>query len=229
MGAKNDLKDLWAFLKDQRVQNRVSEFCSTQRITWSFIPERAPHFGGLWESAVKSMKYHLKRVTANIKLTFEEYSTVLVQVEACLNSRPLISIPCDDDGINVLTPAHFLIGRPMEALPDAAFSHRPISLLCRWHLCQNLVRQFWKRWMQEYLTSLKKYSKWHKPTRNFSPGDVVVLHDDNVFPTKWPLGKVTRIFPGDDQLVRVVEVKTQVGTFRRPIKKIALILPNESN
>ena len=95
VGAKNDLKDLEQFLSDKAVQDHVSEFCTIQHIEWKFIPEKTPHFGGLWESAVKSMKYHLKRVTANVKLTFEEYSTVLTQVEACLNSRPLVALPCD--------------------------------------------------------------------------------------------------------------------------------------
>ena len=58
----------------------------THHIEWKFIPEKASHFGGLWEAAVKGMKYHLKRVTANVKLTFEEYSTIIAQLEACLNS-----------------------------------------------------------------------------------------------------------------------------------------------
>ena len=64
-----------------------------------FIPQQAPHFGGLWEAAVKSMKTHLKKVVGNVKLTNEEMSTLLVQIEACLNSRPLVSIPNDDDRI----------------------------------------------------------------------------------------------------------------------------------
>ena len=225
IGAKKDLKELFAFLKEQLTQNNISQFCSVQHIKWNFIPEKAPNFGGLWESTVKSMKYHLRRVTANVKLTFEEYSTVLAQIEACLNSRPLISLPSNDDGVSVLTPSHFLIGRPMEALPDPSFSYRPISLLRRWHLCQNLVRQFWQRWNQEYLSSMRKHWKWHKG--NLCPGDIVVLHDDIVFPTRWPLGKVVRVFPGDDNVVRVVEVKTQLGTYRRPVTKIALILPSE--
>ena len=70
------------------------------------------------------MKCHLRRVTANVKLTFEEYSTVLAQIEACLNSRSLISLPSNEDGVSVLTPSHFLIGRPMEALHGPSFSHR---------------------------------------------------------------------------------------------------------
>ncbi len=227
VGARKDLKLLAEFLEDQKVQRIVSQFCTSQRIQWKFIPERAPNFGGLWESTVKSMKYHLKRVTANVKLTFEECSTVITQIEACLNSRPLVALSCDDDGIEALTPGHFLIGRSIEALPDPSFSYRNVSLLRRWHLCQNLVRQFWQRWSQEYLANVRKYAKWHKPTKNLSVGDVV-LHESGMVQTKWPLGKVMKIFSGDDGLVRVVDVKTQTGVFRWPVNKIALLLPSEN-
>ena len=82
-----------------------------------FIPEKAPHFGGLWEAAVKSFKRHLSHVTENVKLNFEELSTTLSQIEACLNSRPLVDSVEDVDGIQALTPGHFLIGRPLEAIP----------------------------------------------------------------------------------------------------------------
>ncbi len=107
VGANQELKEFSDFLDQQRVQGLVSEFCSSRRIVWKF-PERSPHFGGLWEAAVKSFKAHLKRVTTNVKLTYKEMTTVLNQIEACLNSRPLAP---NTDGIEILTPGHFLIGR----------------------------------------------------------------------------------------------------------------------
>ena len=123
VGANRELKELVEFLSEQKNAKKVSEFCSSQKIDWSFIPEHAPHFGGLWEAAVKSLKTHLKKVTLNVKLTFEEVCTFLTQIEACLNSRPLVVLPSDDDCIEALTPGHFLIGRSLEALPDPSNQH----------------------------------------------------------------------------------------------------------
>ena len=148
------------------------------QIIWRFIPEKSPHFGGIWEFNVKSVKTHLKRIVSPVRLTFEEFTTVLTQVEAVLNSRPLTPSGCpDDDGISVLTPGHFLIGRPLTSLPDPQASYRTVSLLKRWHLYQNLSRHFWERWSKEYLCILNKHNKWQFPTRNAAVGDVVILQE----------------------------------------------------
>ena len=172
-------------------------------------------------------KVHLRRIISNVKLTFEELYTVLTQIESCLNSRPLVPLPNDDDGIEALTPGHFLIGRPLESLPDPAFSYRNFSLLSRWHLCQALVRHFWRRWSMEYLSSLRRYTKWHHPSRNVQVGDVVILQEDNLVPARWPLAKVIATHPGNDGLTRVVTVKTSAGEYKRPVTKIALLLPSQ--
>ena len=229
VGATRELKGMFDFLKLQATQGAISDFSSSQNIDWSFIPERAPHFGGLWEAAVKSLKLHLKRIVAGVKLTFEEFTTVLTQIEACLNSRPLVSAECDDDGIEVLTPGHFLIGRPLEALPDPSFSYRSLTLLRRWSLCQALIRHFWQRWSSEYLSALQKFAKWHHSSKNISVGDVVVLREDGMTPTKWPIARVVGTHEGGDGIVRVVKVKTATGVYTRPVTKVALLVnPDQS-
>ena len=228
VGASRELKEMINFLEDQATQKCISEFCSKQGIQWKFIPERAPHFGGLWEAAVKSMKTHLRRIVGTVNLRFEELYTVLTQIEACLNSRPLASLPNDDDGVEVLTPGHFLVGKPLEALPDPSESYHSMSTLSRWHLCQVLVRNFWRRWSDEYLQSLRRYYKNHETCRNLQVGDVVVLREDNTPPTRWPLARVMETYPGVDGLVRAVKVKTSSGVYTRPIVKMAVLVSDNN-
>ena len=111
VGANHELKEMYEFLSRKDVGDAIANSCASLGVEWKFIPEHSPHFGGLWEAAVKSMKKHLRRVVGDVKLTFEELSTMLTQIEACLNSRPLVPFNApDDDGIDVLTPGHFLIG-----------------------------------------------------------------------------------------------------------------------
>ena len=211
----------------RRNHETIADFCSSQAIELKFIPERAPHFGGLWEAAVKSLKRHLKRVVGENKLTFEELTTILTQIEACLNSRPLTRIPSDSDGIEALTPEHFLVGQPLEAIPDPVISYKSLPLLCRWHLCQHLIRQFWQRWSTEYLVSLRWCNKWRFPTKNICVGDIVVVQDDTLVLCKWPLGKVIEVHKGKDDLVHVVTVKMRSGIYKWSITKIAILLSDE--
>ena len=200
-------------------------FVSSRGIEWKYIPERSPNFGGLWESTVKSMKTYFRKVTANVKLTYEEASTVLIQIEACLNSRPLTSVLTDNEGIEVLTPGHFLIGQPLMAVPDPPSSYNTsITLLRRWQLCQSIVRQFWSRWSCEYLINLNRFHKWRCPSRNIEVGDVVIIREDNTSPTQWPLARVIRIHKGKDGYMRVVDLKTPKGKYRRPIGNVVLLL-----
>ena len=125
-GAKNDLQELYRFLKKTATDSSVAHYLSSQLIQWTMIPEKSPHFGGLWEAAVKSAKFHLKRIVGLQHLTFEEFTTITCQVEACLNSRPLLAITSHDiDGVSTLTSGHFLIGRPLTAYPETYIPQDP--------------------------------------------------------------------------------------------------------
>ena len=147
VGANRELKEMYEFVAQQDFGCIITDVCASLGIECRFIPGHGPHFSGLWEAAVKSAKTHLHCVVGEVKLTFEELTTVLAQIEACLNSRPLVpmNVP-DEDGIEVLTPGHFLIGRPLCALPDPLSLYCNMSLPKRWNLCQNLLHHFRQRW-----------------------------------------------------------------------------------
>ncbi|GFU46307.1 integrase catalytic domain-containing protein [Trichonephila clavipes] len=79
----------------------VAAYFTEEGIEWNFIPPRAPHMGGLWEAGIKSVKYHLKRALGRSRLTYEEFETVIIQVEGILNSRPLTPISNDFDNFEI--------------------------------------------------------------------------------------------------------------------------------
>jgi hypothetical protein len=87
------------------------------------------------------------------------------------------------------------------------------------------VRHFWQRWENEYLSNINNLNEWRYPTRNVAVGDIVILQESGTVPTKWPLGRVVRTHLGQDNLVRVVTLKTAQGTYKRPVSKIAVLLP----
>ncbi|XP_062538777.1 uncharacterized protein LOC134207068 [Armigeres subalbatus] len=122
-------------------------------------PPKAPHFGGLWEAAVKVAKKHLYRQLGNAKLCFEDLSTVLTQIESAMNSRPLTPLTEDPNDLAVLTSASFLIETTFPALPDTDVSHIPISRLDHYHALKHRVQQFWHQWKAEYLQELQKENK----------------------------------------------------------------------
>ena len=77
---------------------------------------------------MRSFKTHLSKVADNVKLSFEELTTIiLVQIERYVNSRPLDALRCGNNGVAALTPGHLLIGYPLEALPDSSFSYQKFS------------------------------------------------------------------------------------------------------
>jgi hypothetical protein len=82
---------------------------------WNFMPPHAPHFGGLWEAGVRSLKHHLRRVIGTLTLTFEELTMLLCKIESCLNFRPL-SDSLDD--YDALTLGHFLVGSALNSYPE---------------------------------------------------------------------------------------------------------------
>lgn len=129
VGADAQLKAL--FRAAGRESQRIIGHLADDGIRWSFNPPAAPHFGGLWEAAVKALKHHLRKVIGETKLTFEEMATFLVEIEACLNSRSLQALSDDPEDLGSLIPGHFLIGGPLMAIPEPSLHDIPASRLTR--------------------------------------------------------------------------------------------------
>lgn len=150
------LQDLYKFIKQHEVD--IIDNCSSDSINWKFIPPNSPHFGGLWKSGIKSVKFHLFRVLKEPKLTYEEFCTTIRQIEATLNSRPLYPLSSHPTDVQPLTPAHLLIGRTLTSLPEVNLQPVPTNRLSRPQVIQALYQEFWKR-SKEYLSILQQSSK----------------------------------------------------------------------
>lgn len=192
-------------------------------IQWHFNPPAAPHFGGLWEAGVKSVKTHLRKILGITSLTYEEMSTVLCKIEACLNSRPLCSLTNDPTDLSALTPGHFLIGAPLLAPPQSDLSNININRLVRWRQIEKLTQDIWKRWSTEYLSRLQQRPKWATRKKDLKVDDLVILKNENMPPSMWALCRVHELHPGKDLLVRVVTLRTATGFLKRPISKLCAL------
>ena len=157
-GARSELNRL-RLLLDSKVGS-VPKACSAQGMEWVFIPPGSPNFGGLWEAAVKSAKSKLKKVMGKQVLTYEELTTLCCDVEAILNSRPLVPMTDDPRDLDALTPFKLLTLRNSKTLPILGYNKLlSVGLLCknpykRWQHIRNMTADFWRRWQTEYLTTL---------------------------------------------------------------------------
>lgn len=192
--------------------SEIIDFASSKGIDWHFNPPTGPHFGGLWEAGVKSVKVHLKTTLKGQIFTYEQMETYLTQIEAILNSRPLTVESSDPNEPTALTPGHFLIGGPITALPNIDLTSINANQLKYWERVKQQVQFFWQRWHREYLHTLQLRSKWRQAKNNVHVGDVVLILEENVAPTHWPLAVICAVHPNKDGLIRKVTVRMRVGS-----------------
>jgi len=202
------------------------QLTASTHCTWHFNPPGAPHFGGLWEAAVRSTKSLMVRIMGEHVFTMEEFHTVLCRVEAILNSRPLTPISPDPTDLECLTPGHFLVGRPLLSVPEVGISESSRPLVQRWKLVNQCAQSFWRRWRNEYLQTLQTRNRWVTDCPNITVNDLVIIKDAHAAPLRWKLGRVIEVFPGSDKIVRVVRLQTSTGILTRPVVKIVKLPVN---
>ncbi|GFS52742.1 integrase catalytic domain-containing protein [Trichonephila clavipes] len=202
VGVNNELRKIIKALFKCKMQE-IMDFLSKEQIKWNFNPPSAPHFGGLWEAGIKSLKYNLKRVIGNSILSHEEFLTLVVQIEAVLNSRPFCPLSNDPNDVETLTPAHFLVRSSVVAVPDPDYTEIPMNRLSRWQLVQRMNQYFWRKWFSEYLNRLQQRPKWCRGNVGLKEGDLVLVKpSENSDSLKWHLARILKLHPGKDNIVR---------------------------
>lgn len=230
VGAKTELKDASSELNEEKVKKFVTE----SGCEWELNPPHASHFGGVWERQINTIRRVLDAMFAELgrtQLTHELLITLMAEVVAIVNARPISALPSDPDDPRPLSPAMLLTMKTRPAGPSPGqFLQPDLYVRRRWRRVQYLADQFWTRWRREYLQSLQRRPKWTATRRNLRVGDIVLLRDDAQRRNNWPLGRVTEAIESEDGRVRKANVEIardrEKKAYLRPIKELILLLPN---
>jgi hypothetical protein len=200
------------------------EYLAEKSIKWKYICPLSPWWGGFWERLMKTIKLPLKKVLGRSFLSYDELATVLTEVEAMVNSRPLLPVNDDPENINYLTPANFLIGRPTINLPVRPLKHTEVNPnATRKELNKMLQYQeaklskIWKMWREEYLRSLGVGAN-RKEKLPIREGDLVMVASGQQPRCTWKVGRVEQLLEGRDEKVRSAIVRTEGKLRTRPIQ-----------
>ncbi|KHJ44507.1 hypothetical protein D918_05172 [Trichuris suis] len=212
-------------LFSKRSVDQIRQNLSVESVVWKFITERALWTGGYWERLVRSVKEPLRKVLGRSLLTESEMVTVLTEMEAKINARPLTFVGEDPTDTNALTPFHFLIGREFKGLPNhegmvGKATQSTLTLRQRWKHQQSPIAHFWERGQKEYITTLSVRNKWCGVRQSPMVGDVVLVAEENTPRIHWAIGRILEVLPGSDEIVRSVRLRTAKGTITRPISKL---------
>lgn len=170
------------------------------------FPAKSPHSGGIWEAGVKTVKHHLYRVLGNTILSYEQFSTVIYQIESCVNSRPLYPLSNDPSDILSLTPAHFLISEFLISIPHYNWMEISMNRLSKFYKASGINGQ------RSICISHLQRVKWKEHSNALlKPGVLVMCKGDNLPPLKWSISRIINTHPSKDNIVRTVTLKTFTG------------------
>ena len=209
----------------------ITAYLQSKGCSWVFNPPHSSHMGGAWERLIGVARRILDAMllhTKHTRLTHKVLSTLMAEVMAIMNARPLVPVSSDPDMPTVLTPA-MLLTQKMSTVSAPSGNFQMADLHGKqWKHVQCLANTFWKRWRRDYLSTLQGRRKWAEEKPNVKAGDVVLLKDSQAHRNDWPVGVVVNTLPSGDNRIRKVEVKiAKDGTVKvllRPISEIVVLL-----
>ncbi|XP_064461732.1 uncharacterized protein LOC135371684 [Ornithodoros turicata] len=208
--SNKELKKLWKTITADGVEEKITDWA----IDWRYNVPYAPWWGGFYERLIRSVKVALKKTIGARCLNETELTTIVTEIEAVINSRPLTFV-YDDQEIRPLFPAAFLTGKRLTILPASNTGDMPESsadtIQRCWRQRAESLRTVWGKWSREYLTELRNL--WSKRRgRALQEGDLVIVREDCRPRQRWTTGRISRCLPGRDQKSRAFEVKLPNGS-----------------
>ncbi|KAM9771400.1 uncharacterized protein ACBT44_004334 isoform 1-T1 [Syngnathus typhle] len=200
-----------------------------RKIKFNFNPPAAPHFGGVWEREVRAVKSALRTCLGTEPIHEDVLSTVLLEVEAILNSKPLGYVSADLSDVDPVTPNSLLLGRPDGSLPQIVYPKSEILSRRRWRHSQVLADQFWSRFIRDYLPGLQTRQKWQASPPDLLEKSVVMITEPQLPRAMWPIGHVTKVHRSDDGHIRSADVDIKGRQYTRPVARLVVLpaLPAE--
>ena len=213
-------------LLDISNNTKVDRYLSDYRIQWKFIPARGAWFGGMYERMIGLTKSCLKKVLGTSLISLRDLRTILVEVECRINNRPLTYVSNDTRDPLPLSPAQLMYNYRTNILPNTVDStelsdleyNNSDTMRLRLSRSQNHFDMLWKKWVNEYLTALRERDNLKGKISLMKTGDIVIIHDD-VPRVYWKLGMILETYPGRDNIIRSLKLKTANGIVTRPIQK----------
>ena len=210
----------------------VISFTTTAGINWTFNPPAAPWWGGFYERMVQLVKRSLRKVLYKARVTLDELTTIVIEVESILNDRPLTytdSELCAEP----LTPNHLIYGRRLNVVESSDEQSKSVNINYRYHYVNQILNHFWHRFNTEYLTELReKHIRNNKRQSQevIQVNDVVLIKEDKMPRSKWRMAIVKELITSQDGKIRVANCQTVVNKRKLIIKRpVNLIYPVETN
>ncbi|XP_069195602.1 uncharacterized protein [Procambarus clarkii] len=208
---------------------KVRTALTQRQCYWKFIPPRAPWHGGFYERMVGTVKRSLRKTLHRQKIDLQELQTVIIEIEARVNNRPLTYLSDDALQREPLSPAHLMYGRPLKTLvsltdeePEDPSYVKESDLVQRFKHLSGVISRWNDVWTREYLTALREYhyganSPYNRI--NLNPGDIVLVDSDGPR-SEWPIGEIVSVHPDSQGILRIVKVKCKGNTTLKTLEKL---------
>ena len=178
---------------------QTEEGLRKKEITWKWSPPQCPHYGGVWERIVQSVKKTLKAILGDEIVDLDVFETALTSVSAILNSRPLTKANDDTEDFQTLSPADFLYPYLIDSSQETLVPPSPLSgegARSSWKTSRKIVEKWKSRWTHEYLLTLRNREKWKKSQEDIPDGTIVLIQDKDVSRSTWKKGRVIKKLSG---------------------------------